>query len=98
MARAKKASVSTKAKITSQNVGPIKVISAEINAEFEIIKKEAIEAAQKDKCNYNIIFNNPTVNGEFDLRNSKFEYVKDTHFLYNRPHIKFVCKTDDLIK
>ena len=92
-----KISAVKKTRQVTKKIASVKEISIELNSEFETIKTQAIAAAKKDKCNYNIIFDNPTQKGEFDLKNSNFKYVKDAYFLYNRPHIKFVCKTDDLI-
>ncbi|MES2287637.1 MAG: hypothetical protein V4547_18220 [Bacteroidota bacterium] len=69
----------------------------EIYKDLDKTKEVAIKLHQENKRNYNVIIINP-VNGKFDKEQSEYNIVDDTYFLQNRPLIKFVCKTKDLIK
>lgn len=64
---------------------------------LEHMKLVACEYAKQHKCNYNIIIHNP-VNGEFDMEQSTYEMVTDSYFKTDRPHVKKVCTTDELLE
>jgi hypothetical protein len=64
---------------------------------FEAITQVAIHFAKKDKCNYNIVINNP-VNGEFDFAESTYEFVRDGYLPSIPATTIVITKTDDLLK
>jgi hypothetical protein len=65
---------------------------------LEQMKMVAIDRAKAHGCNYNVILMNPNANGEFDSSvGSTYEMVADSYFQKERPHVKLLHKTDDLI-
>ncbi len=66
---------------------------------LDTIKAVAISNARKHKMNYNIIIMNPDGDGNFDQASgSTYEMVADSYFSKERPNVKLLYKTDDLLK
>lgn len=62
------------------------------------MKLVAIDRAKAHGCNYNVILMNPNENGEFDAsKGSTYEMVADSYFQKDRPNVKLLHTTDDLI-
>lgn len=53
--------------------------------------------AVEHNCNYNIILRNPDLEGQFQL-GSTYEMVADSYFDKDRPNVKLLDKTDDLLR
>lgn len=69
-----------------------------IYSNLELMKMVAINRAKAHGCNYNVILMNPNHKGEFDESvGSTYEMVADTYFQKERPNVKLLFKTDDLI-
>lgn len=66
---------------------------------LEAMTDVAIHLAKEHNCNYNVILYNPDENGEFsESRGSTYEMVADSFFKKDRPNVKLIYKTDDLIE
>ena len=65
---------------------------------LEAMTMVSIHNAKEHGCNYNIILVNGDENGEFsEERGSTYESVTDSFFNKERPNVKLIARTDDLI-
>lgn len=64
---------------------------------LEAMTEVAVHLAKEHKCNYNVILHSPDENGEFCEKRSTYEMVADSYFEKDRPYVKLIYKTDDLI-
>lgn len=72
--------------------------TANIHHDLEAITMVAVELAKEHRCNYNISLVNPNENGEFSMdAGSTYEFLADSYFEKDRPRVKIIHKTDDLI-
>lgn len=63
------------------------------------MKQTAVHYAKEHKMNYNIVLMNPDSNGEFNKsEGSTYEFVLDSFFNKERPNVKKLFTTDELIK
>jgi len=70
-----------------------------IHHDIEAIKMLAIHQAVDHQVNYNIILMNPGEDGAFSFAaGSTYEMVTDSYFEKDRPNVKLLFKTDDLLK
>lgn len=66
--------------------------------DLEMMKAVAIHYAKEHNCNYNIIIYNPDDNGNFNQEEgSTYEFVRDSYFEKERPNVKLLHTTNDLL-
>lgn len=68
----------------------------DVHHDLEAITEVAKHHAKEHGVNYNIIIHNPDENGEFQ-DGSTYEFVADSYFEKERPNVKLLHKTDDLL-
>lgn len=64
---------------------------------LEAMTDVALHNAKEHGCNYNVIIHNH-VDGDFHPERSTYECVTDSYFEKERPNVRLVYTTDDLMK